>query len=259
MATATPLATEIQTALFSHPRLLYDKKQKLCLLWSPLCASTAIVPWFFKQIGLKDDLEAFKERAKKRGMDKGAHRYRTIHHNTEGYIRHLPEVLHQSFSVIRLVRNPFSRTVSSFLQSLRMKKVFPELFATTDTSLSFAEFVDFLGTVDLQSCDPHFKVQQHPLEKMGLLTPAYMVKFESLAGDIRNTEQALGLPHIGIWGGGRTLYTKNTECHAHRKFSLEDIQKGVPHYRHFYTTELERKIRNFYAEDFAAYGYSTEL
>jgi hypothetical protein len=139
---------------------------------------------------------------------------------------------------------------------------FPELFpgkSSGEPVLSFAKYVQFLCSANLQACDPHYQVQRHSAERQGVLTPTHIVRLETLAEDIWNIETRLNLPHIDAGKGGRTLYTESRIPYAEKPLSPACIEKGVPRFQHFYTPELEAAIRQLYKEDFAAYGYSESL
>jgi len=179
-------------ALAVAPRPLVDQKRRLMLLFSPKSACTSAVIWFYQQAGLTETARKY---------DRWPHRYRTrVFNHGDAFDRAAALGLDQ-FRIVRVVREPLSRCVSSFRHALASDYARKELNAVLGIplegplSLSFEQWVDFLERSDLFACDTHHRVQFHPVER--LRSPDFIinVSHQDLYAELNRIEQVLGLPH----------------------------------------------------------------
>ncbi len=91
------------------------------------------------------------------------------------------------YRVVKFVREPFRRTVSAYIHTLRYghgdSSVASFFSAEADTPwrFSFRQFVQYLGTIDLRKGNIHHRVQTHPLERQ-LIPASMMVRFPVALG-----------------------------------------------------------------------------
>src|SRR5437762_14314987 len=75
-----------------------------------------------------------------------------------------------SYRVIKFVRSPFKRAVSSYVHVLQNTERNSDLVETLvgaeqKFTFSFDQFVGYLGTIDLRNSDVHYRTQTHQLER----------------------------------------------------------------------------------------------
>src|SRR5262249_9156599 len=123
-----------------------------------------------------------------------------VYYNSALYRRGYERNDLSEFSLLRIVRDPFERAVSSFRHVQRGKLAARDLARKlrrrdiAETGLSFSEFLDFLERCDLRTCAPHFARQKHPIEE--LLPTRYRTNAssEDLLARLNAVEAETGLP-----------------------------------------------------------------
>jgi len=174
-----------------RPPPLIDSERRVVLIWTPKVASSTAAIWFFTAAGSADEAEAF---------DPNPHRYRQIvHYGSELYRRGLADDL-RDYRVLRIVRDPWTRSVSSYRHALWVgyhdEAVAERLGRPVNgrKGFSFNEYLDLLEGVGLENANLHDFVQRHRVEDV--LAPSTIIRlpeddlFESLAAFERDN----GLP-----------------------------------------------------------------
>lgn len=130
------------------------------------------------------------------------------------------------------VRNPWDRLVSCW----RDKVVHSNLLEFSAAELSrmqdFGNFVDYVESVDVRACNPHFRLQ---VEMVDLDKLDYVGRFESLEDDLQHVLQHLGIPLGTLMARG--VRTKKN-------------------YRDFYTDDLAERVETIYKDDIEAFRYA---
>lgn len=251
------------------PKILFDHNKKIVLMWSAKAGCTFVCKWFFAQMNLLDAALYY---------NKWVHLFRDeVYYRSESYIKNLPDVLNGEFKVIKVVRNPFARAVSSYITGLaqavnrdadpaheRVKKeleAFLKRSLGENESFSFREYVDYLTSIDILKCDIHHRQQLHPLESEGLLIPSYIVDLEECEETLKKIEIELNLQKTDLSLLRKSPHHTKRESRAEfcgdRKFKWMP-QPRLPDYRSFYDKKLIKTITDVYKMDFAAYGYNHE-
>jgi hypothetical protein len=181
--------------------------------------------------------------------------------------------------VIKLVRDPYDRAVSSYLHLLGMMRkkdrhgwVRPFIAAARkregkppgeEPRLSFRQFMLQMEAngADVLAANLHIAQQFIPAEKQRV---ARIIKLERFFDEIRALEgefrlkkvpdQVLGSRHHRK---DRTELEWNGACSAaDLELSLPDVtQNRIPPYAAFYDPAVRELVRGVYAADFEAYGY----
>jgi hypothetical protein len=153
--------TEIGRLLWTDPAPLIHPGHRFIVVFSAKSACTNVLIWFLTQLG--------HARAA-RDFHLWPHEYRTtVYYYSELYRKAFRSDV-SGFKVIRIVRDPFERTASSFRHVVRYSVVDREIEQRVGRrsmdrdGLSFSEFLTFLEGTDLRSCDPHLAIQHHPIE-----------------------------------------------------------------------------------------------
>lgn len=258
--------SELSKAFQSDPMPLFSKKHSLGLLWSAKAGCTFATKWFFDKIGFLEAALFYSP---------WIHKFRTqVFYQSRDYKKYLrndqflQELLDRDMKIIKIVRNPYARAISSYMTAIKggYEKQKISCFLNRDINssetFSFREFVDYLGTRDLCSCNIHFRIQQHPIEKIGKVQPDYIVKLENSYDELNQVERDLGLPISDF------ELLKNSSHHSHRSKEIAEFcgdrhfqflnQKSIvlPASTSFYDESIKNKVANLYKIDFESYGYS---
>lgn len=245
----------------NHP--LHWPDRRLGLLWSAKAGCTLAVKWFFYQLGLLDEALEYSS---------WIHHYRVREFcHSDIYREGVQRAARGGYRYIKVVRNPYQRAVGSFLHLVKThgakdfhRPVDEYLGRDLDDApgIKFSEFVDFLESIDLHSCDIHYRVQLHGLEREGLIKADYVLKLDDLARDLPILERRLGLSAAPLVELGQSHH--HTVANESRDFYgdsyLSISQEGrYPSFQCFYDEELAQRVAALYSCDFDRYGFSREL
>lgn len=259
---------DIKSLIAVRPPPIVDSGNKLVLLWSAKAGCTFAIKWLFDHMGLLEEAIA---------CDPWVHRYRngvlyaSARHRAavEDFTKHP-----SSYRVIKVVRDPFRRAVSSYIHaavsSYEDARMSAFLGVTIDNTarFSFRQFISYLGSVDLRECDVHHRLQTHPLERCLVPAPAFVINLEHSMESLSKLEAYLGLPptDLGRYRESRhhtrTASENFAQCCGDVAFDIHhkpSHERAIPAYRHFYDADLEEKVYALYAEDFLRYAFPTSL
>jgi hypothetical protein len=231
-------------------------------MWSYKAACTTVIKWVFQQNGLLPEAMAY---------DSWVHKYRLRQYQkSEHYLSRLKRLSRGAFEVVKVVRDPLDRAVSSYVHAYRHGYDDEAIAKLVQRPLSrhqrfsFREFVAYLEQSDLRYCNPHHRIQVAPIERHVLFgtRPSKIIKIEhGLNAALGELERTLGLPATDFTNpvfesDHHTVRTAQAGLAA----DLVHIQRSaVPPAAMFYDRELASKVARLYAEDFRRYGYSTSL
>lgn len=133
---------------------------------------------------------------------------------------------------------------------------------TESPGLNFAEFYEFLLSVNITRCDIHYRQQAHELETSGLISVDHIIHLENLEEELlplvsRYDLLPASVPHLSqsVHNSARSR-ARNFMGYTPLVRTVEDV---YPEYENFYDEELSRKVRRSYQVDFERYGYSDSL
>lgn len=231
---------------------LIDRDRKVIMDWSPKSGCTIAVKMFFRQMGLLEEALAHHV---------WVHEYR-MHVFSKRHPISLEDLASDEYYKFKIVRNPFSRVVSSYIHTMRKEVMHPpvkKVLRRWNANISFKKFVDYLGKIDLRNCDPHYALQKRLFEST--IRPCFhrIIKLENMQEEIRqlNAEQNFNFNLEGI--SSHHHIEKNrllNENVARKRWSK--IKDNIPDYRHFYTDQVREKVAALYRDDMEAYGYAFE-
>ena len=255
----------------SDTRLLVDQKRKMVLLWSAKAGCSFTVKWFFYQMNLLDAANHYNP---------WIHDYREeVFYKSHGYREGIKDLRNNTgdYNVIKFVRNPYSRAVSSLFhvskgyvrrdvwaeEMKRINQFVPRILPSENgETISFKEFVEYLKSIDIASCDIHWREQVHPLEKEGILTPDYVIKIENSLKEIPHLEQDLGLRKTNLHelreSGHHLKKVESTENVGGKRIAFS-AAVSYPDFPSFYDQETMVSIYQIYKSDFEKYGYSKQV
>lgn len=269
LATKSNLAKRI----LLNPKPLFHPNLPIVIYWSAKSGCSAVTKWFFYQLNLLE--EAYK-------YSYWVHNYRhEVFQKTKDYDSLLIEKIYNRESlIIKVVRNPFSRAVSSYFalntffennrnfdkfQNEERKKILNYLAIGNSQKLSFSfrEFIAYLETEKRKNI--HFLPQTHPSERTKLVKIDRLIKLENLQEDLMDIQNELSLKKIDcerIFKSHHHVKYKN----ANNKFCgdyLFPYKRStnyiIPRYQSFYDQKLQDSVYKLYLEDFQRYYYDNSL
>lgn len=236
---------------------LYNKEKKFMLSLSAKSGSVYAVKWFFYHSLLWDEAKNYPQWIHKYRQD--IHQHSKDYKNARLHFWQNPS----NYTKIKLVRNPYSRAVSSYKHILRH----PNLLRNdtkgsfSEDNLSFSEFIGWLEKLNIKTYNPHYRRQTHYFERFAEWDYDYLIKLESSQEDFAMLERRLGLPSSPFEelreSKHHSIHHQNTDFVGETHFSLG--RSELSKYPYFYNKELVERVRALYQEDFENYGYSTEF
>lgn len=232
------------------------------VMWSPKAASTTVIKWAFLHNGLLPEAMAYSN---------WIHGYRLRkYQKADRYLDQLSKFGNWNFHVIKVVRDPFERAVSSYIHALRTgyddKNVSNVLGRPLSRAqrFSFREFVRFLEQSNLRRCNPHHRVQATPVERHVLFgaKPRQIIKIEEgLDSALNAVERAAGLPVTDFTSPifGSCHHTARVRFDGLAADLVQFTPGALPPASAFYDADLSARVSRLYAEDIRRYGYDATV
>lgn len=254
-------ATEIGRLLQTTPRPLINPKARFIVIFSAKSACSSVAIWFFNQLG---HLEAAQD------FHRWPHEYRrNVYYRSKLYENAFRRDL-SKLRVIRIMRDPYSRAVSSYRHVLGHDYAYADIARAlrrsdiAENGFSFAEFLDYLEGLDLTNCDVHCRIQRHPVEDHLPVRQLINVSTENLFTRLNEVEARWHLPRTDFsaipWinqvnerrtarGSLEDLTNVDT-----RRFTQLAAREGpwAP-YEAFLTPAARERIARLYAVDLESY------
>ena len=248
-----------RAALIAPPRPLLHPGYGFVMMFSPKSACSSAVIWFFHTLGLYDEARAY---------DEWPHNYRTkVYYRRPEIVAAFTRTRLHKLRLLKIVRDPMERAASSFRHALNTGYADNEIKAALGidvaaAGLSFEQFVDFLETENLQTCNVHHRVQRHPLEQFR--EPDFLINVtrQNLFERLGEFEATNGMPITDFrqlsWihelQSHRTPSYTGDAADAY-KAVLTRMQAGAgPWPRHLISEEARQRLRRLYAVDVQLYG-----
>lgn len=251
---------------------LHAPEFPLVLLLTEKAGCTSLTKWFLFHVGKLEEAARYHP---------WVHRYRIgVLYQQPGYDwQALRLFAFRSKPVIKLVRNPYSRAVSSFLSTLSIahgsnaKSWATDLVAAVRAhagkpaapvpAMSFRDFLRFLAVngTERSQVNGHVASQYVAGEEARI---DRIIKLEQFVDEIRRLEAEFKLPEAPL--------DRVTTSRHHRtrgrddrpvsaagpdvEFTSQQVRTGAtPLYEAMYDDETRRLVRECFAQDFRAYGY----
>ncbi|MGB7256525.1 MAG: sulfotransferase family 2 domain-containing protein [Pseudolabrys sp.] len=253
--------SEMGRLLWAAPQPLIDPDKKMLVVFSQKAACTNVLVWFFHHLG----------------HAKAAREYHYWPHEYRNYVYYFSELYRKAydldfsaFKVIRIIRDPYDRAVSSFRHVVRFGLVDDTLVKTlryrtiASKGMSFSEFLDLLEETDLTTCNPHYCLQRHPIEDALPVHHLINVTAENLFARLNDVEADLGLERTDLANSSwiRRLRHHNrpgkeldaeSDLYAHRLTQDQARNGPWPDYEALLTPPARERIARLYAVDIKAY------
>lgn len=253
-------ATRWRAALCQQEMPLLDPQGRFVVLFSPKSACSSVVIWFFHLLGLAEEARAY---------DEWPHEYRLKRfYKREDYLAARASSRPESVQVLKVVRDPLRRAVSSFRHALGLgyanAAIRQALGVDVEAQgLSLRQFIDFLQTENLATCDPHHRQQWHPLE--AVRTPDQLINIDrsDLFEGLNAFEARLGLPATDFaplhWlhelQANRVPETMSGPIDAlyNQPLTVEQARSG-PWPDQLLSADARQRLERLYARDIALYA-----
>jgi len=161
----------------------------------------------------------------------------------------------------KFVRNPFTRAVSSYLHVVsHPQRLFAPFrpAAETPEGLSFRGFLEHLRSVDMWTCNTHYRIQKLPFEDQ--MDPPWdrIARIETLDADLQvvNREFGLSLTMPEERPARRRSLRAVGPATAVADVPFGEMSGGWPPYDLFYDERTDALVRTVYGADVDAYGYA---
>jgi len=242
----------------------------VAVYWSAKSGCTTVLKWFLTHNGLLDEARAYSN---------WVHNYRHEKlFTSKGYGRQCDRLLknsHRNTYTIKVIRDPASRAVSSFLHFVRHGhhvEQWPHAALVTQwksevglehqPGLSFRQFLMFVISQQINASvlDPHFR-PQHDAQQDPYVD-AY-IRLEDLADGLRDVENRTGLPHVDIHQLSTSGHHNPATAHHAWPTNAAVVpadyntlsELGTPPSEALLDAETRLLIRSAYGTDYEAYGH----
>ena len=201
------------------------------MAWSAKAGCTVAIKMFFDHMGL------LNKALKYRKNDKiSIHQF--MHHKFKKHPSP-KDWKNPSYFKFKVVRNPYTRAVSSYIAAINMGAF----------KGSFAKFLDKLGRTNLKRCNDHWKLQYTAR------------KFDKI---VKLEELTTGMAEINALIGSRFRTDFDSSHHLDKNEVVEFCGervfrrpvKVIPQYKYFYNQLLLDKVSKLYSKDIEAYNYA---
>jgi len=276
--------SQIRTLIFPNTVWPYydyivNPRHKFLYIWIPKVAGTSMKTWFLSTLGVDRHSE-----------DGGVHLYIDDHYGLAARDSGEARRLLRSYPRMVVVRNPWTRIASAyldkfvrepvnmqnipvidFIHSKRGKKVvhsgtfrWETMGTSTDLSvdpsidydegISFQEFVSYLCETPDSELDVHWKPQHLFL---GGRDSDSLLKLENLESDLRSFEEKTGIESIGIPHHHRGKKATSASAADLSESPAGDLRKvlGEFHPAELFTPQLIKKVGNRYEKDATRFNY----
>ncbi|NEQ51064.1 MAG: sulfotransferase family protein [Leptolyngbya sp. SIO3F4] len=247
---------------FHHfrPRMLYmereplvDFDKKIMLFWSQKSGCTSAIKWLFRGMGILEEALAHNP---------WMHEYRMwVYYDKFRWYDRFPKAFwDEDYLRIRVVRNPFYRCVSGYVHLLKHRDIYaPHL----TEEVTFVEYLEWLGTQDLDWFDGHFSRQNLNIlghQQEGIQE---IVHLEDLADELNriNAQYGLNNPYTDDLSESRHHYRqedadRDGEATHHWPGTRVRAEKPA-HVRFWRDPEVVEQVVALYESDFGPFGYAT--
>jgi|694.fasta_scaffold02440_10 hypothetical protein len=241
----------------------------VAVCWSAKGGCTTVLKWFLAHNGLLDEAVAYSS---------WAHDYRQNKlERAAGYRRQCKKLFthgRSGTSIIKVIRDPATRAVSSFLHVLRashdvdrwpVAALLAQWKSTAglerQQGLSFRQFLQFVIEQQLNSAtlDPHVRPQYD--SNQDPCVDAFL-RLENLSVELEAVEDRYGLPHVNLRDLSQSAHHNppsadhawpgNVADFAADYHTLNEL--GTPPPQAFLDADTLMQIRSAYWTDYGAYG-----
>ena len=248
---------------FYDPRPLVLTKADAVVSWSAKSASAQVVAWYLIVEGVKE--EAFS-------YHYWPHQYRErilyLKPDFRKALARLRRSGGRGWSLIRIMRSPLNRLVSSYRHALlfgyadkEMSRVLGRKISSSE-GYSIATFLEFLAKIDIRTCDLHYRAQVNRIDNLKFENYFIInINQADLFHELNKIESKLGLHRtefeklsyfadIGKIHHSRQSAGNDFDQLFTRVFTSSDAEKEWPGRQLRAVPEVQQAVAKIYADDY---------
>jgi hypothetical protein len=246
-------------ALKAVMRPLIHPEKRFVVLFSAKSACSSVVIWFLHTLGLAEEARRHHEWPHAYRIDKLYQR--------PDYLGARASLCPEQARILRVVRDPVERAVSSFKHALGTGYARESILRAlgidiAEQGLSFERFIEFLESEDLQRCDPHHRLQCHPVEQLRRPDRVLNVSHQSLFEGLNEFERSLGMPVTDFrslrWvhelQAAREPRSGPEAGDSYRQILTQEQARHGPWPRGLLTSEARARLECLYSADIRLYA-----
>ncbi|MDQ0187630.1 sulfotransferase family 2 domain-containing protein [Cytobacillus sp. FSL W7-1323] len=231
---------------------LFSTNFPYVLLWVPKNGCTIVNKWFMYHIGAAGDLSQLNVEM--------THNYREfVLRKRSGYDVELKEeLINGEKPIVKIVRNPYRRAVSSFYHALSGDWLIKQLGSTVLEGMSFTSYLLKLKSFgeSIHELDKHIAPQYTIGEEQ---TPIHYVRLENLQHELMDLERIAGLKASPMNEIARSSHHFSSRMklegdYANRVISFV-YDEDLPTVNSLLNEETKALVEEIFAVDLHFYGY----
>ncbi|WP_179320060.1 sulfotransferase family 2 domain-containing protein [Winogradskyella helgolandensis] len=278
------------------PIPLINVNKKFILYTNAKCGGTTLKTWFVDSLDLENTFSNTNQMLKNYGFKFGFKWYKSrfLNHDldriksTNSLLRKFIKIYRKctqdkisnhlrdsSFYKIAVIRNPYDRLVSSFVDEFCkedlhrgwVQDVLKELNSKDSDGnyqITFSQFVDYLLKKDLSEANPHWRHQTYILKDVELNE---VIHLKDLSAKLPELSKKLGVETSINFSKPRqsNSYAKDKNSEALKEvydITNNDLianyeANGIfPNKKMFYTDTIKQKVHSIYKEDFEFFNFN---
>lgn len=237
-----------------------DDKNKIIFYLHQKCGNTSFLKMIFENLGILE-LALSYDKYRKQPIEYGVgwpHYYRYSVYNIENRVT-VDNIISGEYKLIKIVRNPYKRIVSSYLHVSKVNKELLNKHFKND-NLSFYEFLLILKNKNLKSIDLHIDEQICLFEKENMIYFDEIIKIEELKDKINYLNDKYNLNMSFFY---ETIHKQEIKQNKINNFigkhKYDQYKNSVPEYKYFYNDEIREIVYELFKDDINYYNYSYDL
>ena len=227
-------------------QMLIMNNQKILIDWTPKSGCTTVCKMVFKKLGILN--EALNHSS-------WIHNYRgNIFYKKYGTVNknELLNGKYNNFLILKFVRNPYSRAVSSYIHAMKTK--LHNLVGSNN--ISFIHFLNLLKTNKRLMNEGHWRVQKLNYENDKSILNKKFIKIEDMNNELIKLKKSNNINFEYNFSSNHHI-KKNEgfkKFVGGRKFNT--YKNNIPNYRYFYNEKIIKFVEEIYKDDIKTYNYT---
>ena len=226
-------------------QILILQKLKILVDWTPKAGCTTICKMAFKKLGILNEALAHSNWIHNFRSDKFYKRY--------GVVKEL-ELINgkfNDFQIIKFVRNPYSRAISSYIHAMKTPRL-NKIVGSND--ISFHHFLNLFKN-EIIEVEGHWRVQKIYYENNPKLKIKY-VKIEKLEQELINLKKNKIVDFEYGFSSNHHVKKNEDKTNFVGNMKFSKYKNEIPNYRYFYNDKIKKLVEEIYKEDILTYKYS---